>query len=437
MALVLLAALFLPMSFAEDSGIGGTSFRNLADHTMMLYWHSFSGEFKRQAQICGNGCSNGFQTYATHQFAWVEMTPDGQEPLPEEIVPMKWETISADQMVYVYTDETTKPSVQAELDHEMEFRARYYRENGFHWTGTSYPRPPPTLPMVNASFVGQKIVVPLPKLAHQYKCSVGSSEGIVDDEDDPVEQEYVSQCINGAAPAYWSTSQEGPGTLTLEVVSVRPRVFLIRNFLSDFEADYMVHQARPKLTRSTVGHGINAQVDNTRKSKSAWLKRTHSDIMDAVYRRIAAVTAIPEQLLWEHKNAENLNVLRYPRGGEYTPHYDWGPNGKVESRFLSGLLYLNTPLSGGGTSFPKAQPEMVTVPAAKGNYVFFYNLLEDGNGDVLSLHSGTMVEKGHKWVAPLWLWEPSVSGAGPHEFGDISKRPLQTIENSRDSSREL
>ena len=32
--------------------------------------------------------------------------------------------------------------------------------------------------------------------------------------------------------------------LTLHVVSVTPAVFKIRNFLSDFEADYMIEQVR-------------------------------------------------------------------------------------------------------------------------------------------------------------------------------------------------
>ena len=38
--------------------------------------------------------------------------------------------------------------------------------------------------------------------------------------------------------------------------------------------------------------------------------------------------------------------------------------------------------------------------------VFFYDLLEDGNADELSLHSGAKVEAGEKWIAPLWIWEP-------------------------------
>ena len=65
-------------------------------------------------------------------------------------------------------------------------------------------------------------------------------------------------------------------------------------------------------------------------------------------------------------------------------------------------------IAGGGTKFPKARRhdggEGLYVPATRGSFVFFYDLLEDGNVDVLSLHSGTKVKEGEKWVAPLWLW---------------------------------
>jgi len=39
--------------------------------------------------------------------------------------------------------------------------------------------------------------------------------------------------------------------------------------------------------------------------------------------------------------------------------------------------------------------------------VFFYDLLPDGNADELSLHAGMPVLKGEKWIAPMWIWDPS------------------------------
>ncbi len=40
----------------------------------------------------------------------------------------------------------------------------------------------------------------------------------------------------------------------------------------------------------------------------------------------------------------------------------------------------------------------------KGSAVLFYNLLEDGNGDDLSLHAALPVWSGEKWLANFWVW---------------------------------
>ena len=37
-------------------------------------------------------------------------------------------------------------------------------------------------------------------------------------------------------------------------------------------------------------------------------------VVDSVYRRVAAVTGIPEDLVSERALAESLNVLNYPKG---------------------------------------------------------------------------------------------------------------------------
>merc|ERR1711988_2037433 len=110
------------------------------------------------------------------------------------------------------------------------------------------------------------------------------------------------------------------------------------------------------------------------------------------------------------RNVEAINVLHYGVGAEYTPHFDWGADGNVNSRFISTLLYLNTPEGGGETTFPRARnPDgslHVKVKANKRQALWFYDLLPDGNADEMSLHSGAPVLQGEKWIAPLWIWEP-------------------------------
>ena len=36
--------------------------------------------------------------------------------------------------------------------------------------------------------------------------------------------------------------------------------------------------------------------------------------------------------------------------------------------------------------------------------MLFYNLLEDGNGDDLSLHASLPTVQGEKWLCNFWIW---------------------------------
>lgn len=77
---------------------------------------------------------------------------------------------------------------------------------------------------------------------------------------------------------------------------------------------------------------------------------------------------------------------------------------------MSFLIYLNNqshPNAGGETVFPLAdEGEGFKIHPGEGSVVFFYNLLKDGNGDELTIHTALPVLEGEKWVANLWIWDP-------------------------------
>jgi len=95
-------------------------------------------------------------------------------------------------------------------------------------------------------------------------------------------------------------------------------------------------------------------------------------------------------------------VVKYEVGQKYDAHHDWGVRNVPESRFLTLLLYLNDQVgsnAGGETTFPLAAGGRgIKVHGGKRNAVLFYSLLEDGNADELSLHCGSPVFDGIKWV---------------------------------------
>ena len=61
-------------------------------------------------------------------------------------------------------------------------------------------------------------------------------------------------------------------------------------------------------------------------------------------------------------------------------------------------MYLNTPKKGGGTSFPNSGLE---VAAQAGSALFFS--YKDADDSSMTLHAGTPVLAGEKWVATKWL----------------------------------
>ena len=67
-----------------------------------------------------------------------------------------------------------------------------------------------------------------------------------------------------------------PVSLTLEVVSLRPRVFIIKDFLSDFEVEEIIRIAIPLQGSSQVGNrdGGGVRKSETRTSKNSWVKRS-------------------------------------------------------------------------------------------------------------------------------------------------------------------
>lgn len=192
----------------------------------------------------------------------------------------------------------------------------------------------------------------------------------------------------------------------IEVLSWKPRIFKIRNFLTEEECDYLITQSTPHLARSKVVNSDTPDLldSNARTSTSMFFPIVHSDpILSAIEERISLVTLIPND------NGEGIQVVHYQTGGEYRPHYDYfdprhpGSIAHIRrggQRVASFLMYLNTPEEGGETFFPK---QSIYMKAVKGDALLFYDCTVDGKVDPLTLHGGAPVLKGEKWLATKWL----------------------------------
>ena len=184
-----------------------------------------------------------------------------------------------------------------------------------------------------------------------------------------------------------------------------PRIVLFGGLLSAEECDEMVRLATPKLTRSTVVNAATGAYDvhEARTSRGTHFERGENDLVRKIEARIAELTSLPVE------NGEPIQILHYLPGAEYKPHFDYFDpkltgNEKVLAmggqRVATIVMYLNDVESGGSTVFPEVG---LDVLPHKGNAVFFAYSSERGELDSRTLHGGSPVTSGEKWIATKWI----------------------------------
>ncbi len=186
-----------------------------------------------------------------------------------------------------------------------------------------------------------------------------------------------------------------------------PRIVLFGNLLSLEECDAMIEYSSRKLQRSTV---VNAKtgaydVHPDRTSSGTYFERAENEVVARIERRISDLLGVPAE------NGEPIQILHYTPGAEYKAHWDYFDpahpgNEKVLAmggqRVATLIMYLNDVESGGSTVFPDVG---IDVLPRKGNAVYFAYTTEDGQLDRRTLHGGSPVISGEKWIATKWLRE--------------------------------
>lgn len=205
--------------------------------------------------------------------------------------------------------------------------------------------------------------------------------------------------LDDAAPVLVLPDREVRVVMTLR----EPRVVVVADFLSDTECEQMIALSRERLVRSeTVELGSGgSEVNEARTSEGMFFSRGEHALIERIEARLAAFTR------WPVENGEGLQVLRYRPGAEYKPHYDYFDPAQPGTptivkrggqRVATVVMYLNTPLRGGATTFPDVR---LDVSAQRGHAVFFsYAQPHPGTR---TLHGGAPVLAGEKWVATKWL----------------------------------
>lgn len=196
---------------------------------------------------------------------------------------------------------------------------------------------------------------------------------------------------------------QAPATETLDA---RIGLQVAEQALSDEECFYIRCLGGPYLQPSITADP-NGVMQRTRIRTShdfLFLPETETVALRLLQMRMAAAADLAL------KQAEAMVLLRYTPGQEYRPHRDYLPPshytpvaaGGSGQRLRTVIAYLNTPEDGGETVFPLLER---AVPARIGQLVVFDSLYADGRLNDTSLHAGTPVKQGVKWICTLWIRE--------------------------------
>ncbi|XP_043465779.1 uncharacterized protein LOC122500757 [Leptopilina heterotoma] len=197
-----------------------------------------------------------------------------------------------------------------------------------------------------------------------------------------------------------------------EDVYLDPFIVIYHNVLSDAEIEMLQEEAYPALYSSSVTSEMEgAHSSKIRISEHAWLIEEYYPKVKSINERAGHMTDL------NIGTSEPLQIAYYKPGGYFNEHVDFDPNKDnpfpnkpVGNRIGTLMFYLNNVQEGGKTIFSFLN---ITLTPKKGNAVFWYNTLPNGDLDYFTMHAGCRVVSGVKWVANKWF----------HEHGQEYRRP--------------
>lgn len=175
----------------------------------------------------------------------------------------------------------------------------------------------------------------------------------------------------------------------------------IDNFLTNEECVQMINEAQQqKLEYSTVisnNNNVDAYDENSRKSYTTWLPK-HKNEIDIKISNLATYLTNRNDT-----HFENLQIVYYPIGGFFNPHYDATPltsDSSTKYREYTLIIYLNDVEEGGETYFPVID---LNIKPKKGKAILFRTINDNKEIIEEALHTGKPVIKGEKWICNKWI----------------------------------
>jgi prolyl 4-hydroxylase len=180
------------------------------------------------------------------------------------------------------------------------------------------------------------------------------------------------------------------------------QIYTYPDFLSDAECDTLIalidDNSRPSTLLAT------SQDPEYRTSHSSDLHRWSDDVF-TIDERVANLLGI------ESENAETLQGQRYAPNQQFRAHCDYfHESSEYWPRMLetggqrtwTAMAYLNNVEEGGATWFPRAG---IRFKPKRGLLVIWNNMMPDGTPNYDTIHEGTRVIEGTKYIVTKWFRE--------------------------------
>lgn len=180
-------------------------------------------------------------------------------------------------------------------------------------------------------------------------------------------------------------------------------LFTIDNFLNEQECNLLISEIDKKAERSKVSGGETGfDISDYRTSYTANLINASEDINNIDIKICQAIGVDPSL-------GEAIQGQRYEIGQEFKRHTDFFDLGTTDyyihtgalgQRTFTFMIYLNDVEEGGETFFENLN---ISFTPKQGTAVIWNNLNEDGTTNSNTLHTGTPVIKGTKYIITKWF----------------------------------
>lgn len=180
-----------------------------------------------------------------------------------------------------------------------------------------------------------------------------------------------------------------------------PRIATLNRLLTPEECDYVISRGAPYLRRASVA---GAQLLDVRTNAAAGLGLIESDaLIQSLDELICRALGEPDV------NGENLSLLHYMPGQNFSAHCDWidpanpAQRAALESqgqRIKTLIVYLNEGYEGGETVFNRVGWRF---KGKRGDALMWDNVLASGDPDPRTLHEGTSPRSADKFVLSKWM----------------------------------